>query len=457
MRFFFVLLLSSQVAFANIQRDVQQIIDHTAPNINIGIVAHDLTTAKTVVAIHPHRAFIPASNLKLYTAVAALSYLHPDFEFKTQFLSRAKIISGTLMGDLYLKMVGAPDFDSAQLKLLVKKLRQAGVKRIQGRIYIDSNTTDNISQGPGWMWDDAPHCFAAPVGAIVLDHNCIDVPLTGRKKLRLTEPPIGAVVNIKRLNVAQKKKHCKLNVTSNSRNHYTISGCLRKASKSLSLAIKNPNAYLIVHLKRALKKNEIIYNKAIKLKAAPKNAKVVAEELSAPLHVLITHMLKESDNLYADNIFKFLGHNYFDSKATWHMAAAARKKILTTQYKLDFNNTSLVDGSGLSQYNLTTPKLTVDLLTRAYQDFQISAELMAALPVAGSDGTLKKRLTQEGIHYKVRAKTGSLSHISSLSGYIQSQQQHLLAFSIYINGARGKADKYRKLEDEIIIQLAQLD
>ncbi len=175
----------------------------------------------------------------------------------------------------------------------------------------------------------------------------------------------------------------------------------------------------------------------------------MAMHRSDPLPILLKHMLKESDNLYANSILKTLGAYYYKRPGTWQTGTQAMMAILTKYNQVDFTSAVLVDGAGLSRLNVITAAQMLQVLTTVHQKPVIFAALMEALPIAGVDGTLKRRLTEAAYRNNVHAKTGTMSEVSTLSGYLQNRSHQTIAFTILINDINPHPGRYRKIEDTI--------
>lgn len=167
-------------------------------------------------------------------------------------------------------------------------------------------------------------------------------------------------------------------------------------------------------------------------------------------------MLKESNNLIAEILLKTLGKQYFSTTGTWSNGIEAVKQILAST-GVDFNKIQIADGAGLSRYNFISPRQFLSLLDYAYYRFSEKDDFYQALPIGHVDGTLKNRFRVQDIN-KVHAKTGSMvGGISSLTGYINTNQQHTLAFVILINNfcPNDRNKKVDAFEDRIVEYLIE--
>jgi D-alanyl-D-alanine carboxypeptidase/D-alanyl-D-alanine-endopeptidase (penicillin-binding protein 4) len=185
---------------------------------------------------------------------------------------------------------------------------------------------------------------------------------------------------------------------------------------------------------------------------APINLHVLAEHNSEPLSQLITQMLKKSDNLIANTLFKKLGNAYFHTQGSWTSGVQAMRAILGPRTGIDFSALTILDGCGLSHDNAISPSQFASLLNYDYRALPSFNLLYNALPRSGIDGTLRFRLGGSTLD-KVHAKTGSLAGASSLAGYIQTASHQTLVFAILVNGP-GNQGTYHMLEDRIVKFLA---
>jgi len=172
------------------------------------------------------------------------------------------------------------------------------------------------------------------------------------------------------------------------------------------------------------------------------------EHDSKPLSVLVLEMMRKSDNLFANALFKTIGAHYNKRSASWENSSTAEKAILEANH-IDTTGMRIIDGSGLSRDNRVTPEQLSQVLVAAYQDPAIRNVYLQALPVGGINGTLKNRLGTRDIIGKVRAKTGSMHGVSSLSGYVETQSGEMLVFSIIVNDFVGGLYPYRMMEDKL--------
>lgn len=431
-------------------------IVNLAGTLDIGVEIKNLNTNQVIYSHNADQVYIPASNLKIFTAVAALEYLTPQFQYKTTITGESNLIrQGVYNGNLYVNFVGDPSLVEQDVNDLFKQLKQRGINEITGNIYINDALFDQNGAVPAALAEDATYCFAAPVTADTIDHNCVGILVepTGKAGHIAAVNVMESVnaVNIINEVVIQYNKKCLIHATVDDNNHYVLDGCINKktGAQQFSLPAQNTRAYTLGVIKGALAQAKIQFNGRYDIAIPPAGNQVLALHLSDPLSLLIKHMLKESDNLYANAILKTLGARYFKAVGSWQNGTEAVKAILQYYNHVDLSSAVLVDGAGLSRLNQISAAQMIQVLSSTYYNPIIINDFIKALPIAGLDGTLKHRLLDASFKARVHAKTGTMSNISSLSGYLVTHKNQTLAFAIFINGSDGYESRYRKIEDNI--------
>ena len=182
----------------------------------------------------------------------------------------------------------------------------------------------------------------------------------------------------------------------------------------------------------------------------PEEAAELASFSSRPLSQIVEQMMKDSDNLIADMLFKKIGQVRYGTPGTWQKGTRAVRDFLEKQIGLNTDRVVIMDGSGLSRYNLISPHDLVASLAWMKKQFAYSSEFCASLPISGIDGSLLERMQDPSLKGKIRAKPGTMTGISSLSGYATTQDGDVLAFSIMLNGFTKSQEQYKtQIEDRI--------
>jgi serine-type D-Ala-D-Ala carboxypeptidase/endopeptidase (penicillin-binding protein 4) len=432
---------------ASIPNEVDTLIKRINPQVNLGMVVFDLTSDQLLYSRNAERLFIPASNMKLFSEAAALMILGPDYHFKNQLsISSGTVQQGILHGNIYIQLSGDPSFSRRDLNTLLSSLKDWNINAIQGNVIIDSSLAEVDTYPPGWLSADLSYSYGAPTAPLMIDANRLTVtvnPGTNAGDPAVVEIDDGGGAILLKNNATTKAdaKGCGVGFSLDSENHLTSHGCVGVAQWAVQqrMAIKNPLAYAQGLIKSDLAKANIQLNGEVILGKTPSGAILVATQHSKALSELMADTLKPSDNLYADSLYLHAAAKLNGSPVNWKGAEPLIKTFLQAQTGIDFKKAIFTDGSGLSRYSLVTPEQTISLLKFLYQRFPLSYEYISALPVSGRDGTLQKRFripTQQGF---VRAKTGTMTGINSLSGYLYTSNGHTLAFAMYINRLPGKS------------------
>ncbi|MDF1826773.1 MAG: D-alanyl-D-alanine carboxypeptidase/D-alanyl-D-alanine-endopeptidase [Legionellaceae bacterium] len=441
--------------------DVEKIVKQVDPAINLGALVVDLNTGKTLYSRNASKTFIPASNMKLFSDAAALLALGPNYQFKTELSTDAtRLEDGVLNGSIYLDMPGDPSFKNEDLSDLLAKLKTWGIQRIDGNIILVSARHGIDPYGPGWSEKDLTHGYGAPLAPLILDENRLIVTVNPaaragqNARIELNTTNAGITLNNEVMTNATAKT-CGLSYVMDKKNQLTIHGCvgLGQWSGQQKLAIINPTRYVKAHITSDLKKMGIILDGKIKFGKKPKTALLLGTHQSKSIAGLLEKTLKTSDNLYAESLYLHTAEVLHGSPVNWNKAEPIIKNFLEKETKISMNKAVLRDGSGLSRLDQITPEQTVALLKFLHARFPLAYEYISALPVAGRDGTLSKRLKKPSEQGFIRAKTGTMSGITSLSGYMYTTNGHTLAFAIYINkGPKTKAKttwRYAPLVDKL--------
>ncbi|GGD22087.1 serine-type D-Ala-D-Ala carboxypeptidase [Franconibacter daqui] len=395
---------------------------------------------------HSQQMALPASTQKVITALAALLQLGPDYRFTTTLESRGEVDSGVLKGDLIARFDGDPTFKRQDLRNMVAALKRAGIQKIEGNVLIDTSVFASHDKAPGWPWNDMTQCFSAPPAAAIVDRNCFSVSLYSAPKandlafIRIASYyPVTMFSQVRTLpRGSSDAQYCELDVVPGDLNRYTLTGCMVQRADPLPLAfaIQDGASYAGAILKAELKEAGISYSGTLlRQTLANQPGTVLASKQSAPLHDLLRIMLKKSDNMIADTVFRTIGRNFYGVQGTWRAGADAVRQILRQKAGVDLGNSIVVDGSGLSRHNLISPATMMQALQYiAQNDSQLN--FISMLPLAGHDGSLQYRagLHEAGVDGKVSAKTGSLQGVYNLAGFITTASGQRMAFIQYLSG-----------------------
>ncbi len=446
---FILFFFHQAIAQESLSKKLNDIIAPFNKEASIGVIIQSMNNQKILFSKNSEQRFTPASVQKIYPAIAALSYLPKYFTYQTKVSSYKKNIYFTFSGD--------PTFTHDDLNNLISTIKSKGIKKISGNIVIDDSVFNNIATAPGWLADDLSYAFAAPVNAVIIDQNAFAIKIYPNKKtnnkpkLKSNLPMPFAQFNNQLKSTEKYNRKCPIAVYYLSNNHYLLSGCVAKQKKFWvrKLAIHNPIQYAKKLIKQDLKNNNIIFSGKLLTGKTPKKATLIAQHQSESLPELIKIMLKESNNMIADSLLKTLGATYFHQPGSWQNGIRAMRKILSNKADIQFKGMLLTDGAGLSRYNLLTPGQTAKLLNFAYQTPKIKQALLKALPIGGVDGTLKHRFIITPYQNNIMAKTGTMTGITSLAGYVKTNSGNTFSAVIFINDFVGSRKPYEALENTI--------
>ncbi|MCW8330052.1 serine-type D-Ala-D-Ala carboxypeptidase [Photobacterium sp. SDRW27] len=397
---------------------------------DVALLITDTATGEPLYAQRESQLQAPASTQKLITALAAKLYLGDSFRFTTD-LERNH-------DDIIIRFSGDPTLSRQQLAALLTQLKKHRLSTIKGNIILNGSVFSGYERAPGWPWDILGVCYSAPSSSISLEHNCVQGALYSNKALgQLTRVNVPAHQPIKVASDAvivskeqQKARYCDLTLTADSSNNYQLSGCLPKRDQPLPLnfAVQNTIDYTEAVIRSELKRAGIRFDGKV-VRDDKTHGKRIARHTSEPLDELLDIMVKESDNLIADNLAKTIGHNYFKQPGTFNNGVAAIKAILKDQAGIDLTKAVLVDGSGLSRNNRLTVSQMMEVVTYLYQHDK-TLELLKTLPVSGQSGTLRYRqsIRHQPLQGNIAAKSGSLFGTYNLAGIMTAKSGKKLLF-----------------------------
>lgn len=438
---------------------------------SVGVFARLMKSGTVVFERNPDLSLVPASNQKILTAVTALRTLGPEFRYPTTVCTLTPPdAAGTLQGDLFLRGSGDPSLTSAQLENLARTVAKSGVKRIIGRIVGDGTALDNQVLGNAWQWDDEPFYYSPQVSGLNCDGNVVLVSV--RPAAKIAEPatilingrPVDEETYVIVENRVQTVVNSKDSVAKISfdrvrgMNRIVVSGTIPVEAKeeSEAITIEDPARFAASRFVLALIKAGIAVETPlwIDASATPTNTREIAKSESKPLSELLKEFLKPSDNLYGEALLKTAGRGESRTGIGNINEGGKRLISLLETAKIDRGGLHVSDGSGLSVQNTVTPRLLCDLLLYIDARFTPSERdaFTNGLPVGGVDGTLRGRFKNTPLAGNVRAKTGTLSGVSSLSGYVTAKSGEKVAFSILMNHSASSADA-RQAQDAIVTAL----
>ncbi len=423
----------------------------------IGVAIAEIESGRVLYARGADEALNPASNSKLVTTLASLALLGPEYHWKTALFGGSPE-AGVIQGDLVLKGYGDPTLQPADLWRLAAMLASQGVRRVTGAVVVDDSFFDDQRLPPGFEQKDEDLPFRAATSAASVAYNAVGVtvwPTADGQPPRVVVDPPSSYVRVVVKARSSKRPGGTLVVHSEGVGDttvVTVSGriTLRSEPRAFYRRIEHPSLYAGAVLRELLIRRGIAVDKP-DIRRGTVNAasqRTLAHLESEPLSVIIRTVNKRSNNMMSEQILKTLGAETGGLPGTFPKGQAAIGRFLkgialpgTWEYK---------NGSGLYDANRFSASQLVHVLRYAYRDFRVSSDFVASLAVAGADGTVSHRLSGHPSERWVRAKTGTLAGISTLSGYAGAPGRGPLAFAILLNGvSEGNEPAARKAQDDI--------
>ncbi len=447
----------SSSPYINIKAKIDSLIpDSLFPPAHIGIKIKSLRTRETLYEINARSLFNPASNQKIYTAATALSMLGEKFPVKTV----ASIDTAT--NTIFLKGHGDGVFSTESLDSLASLVHRAIPPARTWRVAGDVSYFDSEYWGYGWNWDDEPEAYQMFLTPLVLNGNTIRLRAKpGRRpgdSLIVWTEPATEFITIENNGLTVKdevSKPLKLSRKWRERlNVLTVEGEMRMSDSGASadLSVWQPERYTVQVFSELLRKRGVIVAATTIDTLSPQAFEIARFE--HPLDSIVTYLNKVSDNLSAETVLKILASELKGNPGSAETGAYIVKEFLAEK-GLDTLQLRVVDGSGLSRMNLVSPEATVQLLEEMYNSRYFDA-FYKSLPIAGIDGTIRGRMRRSAAQGNLRAKTGTLSAVTALSGYVQMADGEWLAFSIKMMNYVKPARVYRQVQDRIGIYLSKL-
>ena len=463
-----------------LRRDLDVIFaDQRLSNAQWGVAIYSIDRDELLFGYNANKLYVPASNEKILTTAAALLRLGPEYRFKTRVLIDGAIEEDVFSGDLIVQGFGDPSFSPrmgkndpfAVFRIFADRLKTRGIKKIKGSIAGDASAFKGTVYGNGWELDDLTESYAAPVSALAFNENYVSFLFrpgakAGAAAIFSNEPSFGYPRVDNAVVTAAAGKATAIFIEqmpgdSDLPETVKISGTVSLKSQPVrrSVAVQRPVRYYLEALRQQLDLEDIdVSDCAIKEDySAPESGRSGDAELlmtheSAPLAELIAPIMKDSLNMPAETLLRVLGLEIRGEGTS----AAGMEVVAETLEMMGIRKESYIyaDASGLSRRNLTSPDVFVRALGYMYRQ-PVFSRFYSAMAIAGTDGTLKNRLTGATVRGNIHAKTGTVTGVSAISGYIRTADGEMLAFSIIVNNYISGKAAAEDIQNKALLRLAR--
>lgn len=457
------LLAASSVCASQLPIDINRVISRL-PAVRWGVQVQTLSppaTRRTLYARNATTLLAPASNNKLFTTAAALQKLGATYRIRTSVTGDS---TNSTLATLRIIGRGDPSLKTSHLNLLAQRLSQKGIRQV-ALLVGDDTYFRGAATNPNWDADDTLQGYGAPVNSLMLNQNGIGLTLFPQnvgQPLRVqwddpTDTPDWRLNN-QSVTVSASQGESLDVARDRTQPVINIEGQLRagSASELVATSISNPGNYLIQKFRNALTQAKITVTQATVVKTTPAPAgEVELVSLDSPtLADLLKETNQESNNIYAEVLLKTVGIQSLDNLDATASGITAIKPILFAVGVPPMQYT-MVDGSGLADKN----RASAEAFTKTLQGMAQSPNAQvfrASLPVAGVSGTLKNRFRGTAAQGRLQAKTGTISGVTSLSGYLTPLNYPPIAFSILTNYPSTSTATVRSAIDEIVLIMTRL-
>ncbi len=452
-----------------------------------GIQVVNMRSGRVLYTKNADRNFVPASNVKLLTTAAVLEQLGPDYRYQTNVYVDGPVENGTLEGNLIVRGAGDPtvggheqrDDPTQVFRRWADSLRQRGITHISGNVIGDDTRLDETPLGHGWSWSDISAAYSAEIGGLVFNENTVDFRVEGRssgESAHVSWDPFQTdyvtVVNRSRTVPYRKEEDEEYQRIMGTNTIHVQTQVHPNGVETESVTVSNPTLYFTHVLREVLVQEGIsidgtaadLEELSLTIGYDDEPVRRVASYRSAPLSDIVHTLNHESQNLYAEQLLRTLAVEEPPETdedlppGSSELGVEAVRKTLA-RAEVDTSRIQLVDGSGLSRQNLVQPQTMIRVLQHMWlhRDPDVSAAFYDSLPRGGEDGTLEYRFRgRSPARDNVQAKTGTLSNVSSLSGYVTSDSGAPIAFSVFCNHHLADGDQVRSAQDVIVNTIAQL-
>lgn len=404
----------------------------------LGVLVVDAASGNEIFARNADTPLVPASNMKVLTAVAALAAFGPAHQFTTTVSSDAPIAADGSVGTLAVRGGGDPALTSEELWRMAADLARLGLRRVRNGLLLDDSYFDNQRWNEAWGAGSA-RAYHAPVAALTANYGSFSAevapPARQGQPVRVSlDPPAPFLALVDDVRAGGKTAVTVDRSADGERDRVRVAGSVRPGGDSVVVqrSVTDPVRYAGSVLRMQLQALGVAVDGADRVGPVPPGYHELLAFRGKPLAQVVGLLMKWSNNNVAEMLVKNVGARATGAPGSWPSGLAATRTELGG-LGVDLSGLQMLDGSGLAAANRVTPRTLVSALRAGRASFAFGAELEAALPIAGRDGTLRKRAADATD--RARAKTGLINGVATLSGFARTSDGREVVFSVLNNGA----------------------
>jgi D-alanyl-D-alanine carboxypeptidase/D-alanyl-D-alanine-endopeptidase (penicillin-binding protein 4) len=450
---------SSGAAAADLKEALDNALKHPGTRgATVGALVVDADDGTVLFERDAAMPLAPASNQKILTALAALATWGPAHRFTTTVLADAPIGAAGEVATLVVRGGGDPALTSEELWRLAADLRRLGLREVRGDLLLDDGYFDAEQWNPAWG-EGSARAYHAGVTALTANYGAFVVeiappPRPGGKARVNVDPPSAFFDLEDGVRVGGDSPLAVDRRSAGDGERVRVGGSVRAGGESITVprSVTDPVRYFGAVLRMQLAALGIRVEGATRVGPTPSGSVELLAFSGKPLAEIAVLLMKYSNNNIAEMLVKGLGAQAGNTPGSWPSGLAVVRQQLAAQ-GVDQSGVTLLDGSGLAAGNRVTARALVDALRAARGSFAFGPEFVAALPIAGRDGTLRKRAP--AATDAARAKTGMINGVASLSGYAHTRAHGDVVFALLNNGADAGAPAAGNANDAFLEALVR--
>ena len=439
-----------------------------------GILVVDPERGDTLYARNAGKLFMPASNMKILTSATAVAQLGPDYRYHTYFVARGPVTDGTLDGDLLVIGRGDPSVSDHMmhdamlpLRAIADSLAAKGIRRIRGSVLPAGDAFPGEVFGFGWSYDDFEDSYSAPIDELLFNEGFSELHVRGGDKagdsVRVEVRPARSYPRVRIMattvakspgdTTATRRRTLRVRKDSTTWDVILEGQIAAHDTAVIEVTHHDPDAAYVAAFREALRDKGIVVGDSA-TDAAYDRADTLATLTSPTLSEILKPLMKPSQNQIAEMLFRTVALEKTGAGRSDSARAVVERQLASWDVPVPLEAV-VRDGSGLARYDYVSPRTVVRILDvmRRSPNFTMYYD---ALPIAGVDGTIGKRMKGTPAEGNVHAKTGTLSLARSLSGYVTTADHHMLIFSFLCNNWTGPVSTAEHVQDAIAERLAAM-